>query len=132
MTDWTKCMVEVQLRMAADVQRNLSRVPGVAIEGVLAPRPLPSPDAIERMEQAMSWLGWLGPEDAEIVWSREDGARWKMICWRFGISRATAHRRWRHALRLIACRLNGAMIQDSTVAENAPRQAANGRRQSLI
>ena len=27
----------------------------------------------------------------------------ELICWRFGISRPTAYRRWRHALQLIAC-----------------------------
>ena len=125
-------MVEHRIRETAETRRHLRRMTGVAVDGASKSNDLPASDAIERMEEVLSWLGWLGSEEAEIVWTREEGARWKVICWRFGISRATAHRRWRHALRLIACRLNGAMIQDSTVAENAPRQAANGRRQSLI
>jgi len=58
-----------------------------------------------RAAEVLSWLDWLGPEEEAIVLSRLQGARWKLICWRFGISRATAHRRWRRSLRLIAGRL---------------------------
>jgi type III restriction enzyme len=57
--------------------------------------------------EALSWLHWLDPDDARIVVARLEGARWKLICWRFGISRPTADRRWRYALALIAWRLNG-------------------------
>jgi len=60
-------------------------------------------DAVE----AMSWLRWLEPDDADIVLARLDGAPWKSICWRFGISRPTADRRWRYAIALIAWHLNG-------------------------
>jgi hypothetical protein len=56
--------------------------------------------------EALSWLDWLSPEEAAIVLARLEGARWKMICWRFGIGRATAHRRWRRSVSLIASRLN--------------------------
>ena len=57
--------------------------------------------------EALSWLSWLDPEDARIVRARAEGAPWKAICWRFGISRPTADRRWRYALALIVWRLNG-------------------------
>ena len=60
----------------------------------------------EAME-ALSWLRWLDPHDAGIVTARLEGAPWKMICWRFGISRPTADRRWRYARALLAWRLNG-------------------------
>ena len=53
----------------------------------------------------LSWLDWLDADDAALVQARIHGARWKLISWRFGISRATAHRRWRRSLRLIARRL---------------------------
>jgi hypothetical protein len=33
-----------------------------------------------------------------------------LICWRFGIARATAHRRWQYGLNLIAYRLNGRRV----------------------
>ena len=55
----------------------------------------------------LDWVGWLEPEDAALVRARAQGARWKLICWRFGISRVTAYRRWRYALAVIAWRLNG-------------------------
>jgi hypothetical protein len=62
---------------------------------------------IDRIADTFSWLGWLGSDDADLVQARLEGARWKTICFRFGISRPTAYRRWRHALALIAWRLNG-------------------------
>jgi hypothetical protein len=73
--------------------------------------PPPSPAAISRMEETLGWLRWLKAEHAKLVWARTEGAPWKQICWRFGISRATAHRRWRYALSLIAYRLNGRRLR---------------------
>lgn len=46
-------------------------------------------------------------QHANLVWARVEGTSWKLICWRFGVSRATAHRRWQYGLSLIAYRLNG-------------------------
>jgi hypothetical protein len=123
-TDWTTSMVENRLFEAADVLMRLSdvRVHGsytlwpktitefsdlVGQEPPKLCRPHPSPDAISRMEQTIAWLTWLDSEDAKLVWARTERAPWKLICWRFGISRATAHRRWEYALSLIAWRLNG-------------------------
>jgi hypothetical protein len=123
-TDWTTKMVEDRLLEAADV---LNRLPNVGVGGFYAVwptamvefadlvgqeppklrRPPPSPAAISRMEQTMTWLTWLEQQDAKLVWARAERARWKLICWRFGISRATAHRRWEYALSLITWRLNG-------------------------
>ena len=59
------------------------------------------------MDATLDWLKWLEPEDAKLVWARCDRTPWKGICWRFGIGRATAHRRWDYALSLITWRLNG-------------------------
>jgi hypothetical protein len=56
--------------------------------------------------EANPWLNWLSSSDAELVKLRLSGSRWKPICWRFGIGRATAHRRWKASLKLIAHRLN--------------------------
>ena len=69
--------------------------------------PPPSPAAISRMEETLVWLRWLEAEDAKLVWARSDRTPWKAICWRFGIGRATAHRRWQYGLSVIAWRLNG-------------------------
>ena len=67
-------------------------------------------DDADQTVEALSWLAWLEPDAAALVRVRSEGARWKVICWRFGISRPTAHRRWRYALGLIAWRLNGRPI----------------------
>jgi hypothetical protein len=40
------------------------------------------------------------------VWLRAEGVRWKPICWRVGLSRAVAWRRWVAALITITNRLN--------------------------
>ncbi len=37
-------------------------------------------------------------------------AQWKGICYRFGISRPTAHRRYDYALSVIVWRLNGRQV----------------------
>ena len=123
-TEWTTNIVEDQLLEAADV---LTRLPDVRVHGYygLWPkmilqfsdlvgqeppklrRPPPSPEAITRMEQAMPWLTWLEPQDAKLVWARAERSPWKLICWRFGFSRATANRRWEYGLSTIAWRLNG-------------------------
>jgi hypothetical protein len=60
-------------------------------------------DAIE----SLAWLGWLQPDDAALIRARLSGAQWKAICWRFGISRPTADRRYRYGLRIITWRLHG-------------------------
>ena len=72
--------------------------------------PPPSPAAISRMEEALAWLRWLRAEHAKLVWARAEGTPWKLICWRFGIARVTAHRRWEYGLNLIAYRLNGGRL----------------------
>lgn len=124
MGDWTPACVEERLHEAADVMK---RLPEVRVQGYYSlwpkmlaefsdlvgqePQPLkrppPSPDAITRMEETLGWLRWLEAEDAKLAWARAERTPWKMICWRFGVCRATAHRRWEYALSLITWRLNG-------------------------
>lgn len=123
MGEWTRDLVEDRVMEAAAVLRKL---PGPRVRGYFsawpdivlsareiadqAPKPmkvLPSPQAITRMEEAITWNSFLQPEEAHLMWARADGLAWKGICYRFGISRATAHRRWEYALSLIAWRLNG-------------------------
>ena len=58
----------------------------------------------------MLWLRWLEPQDARLVWLRANRTAWKPICWEFGISRATANRRWEYGLSVITWRLNGKRV----------------------
>lgn len=129
MTDgnWTPEQVEARLVEAADV---MARLPPVRAQGyfntwpAIVPefsdlvgrespalrRPPPLSAAITRMEEALAWLRWLEPEDAKLVWARAEGTPWKAICWRFGIARATANRRWDYALAVIVWRLEGRTV----------------------
>jgi len=96
---WSADAVAKRLAEAANV---LSRLPHLH-----ATAPSWPPETFERAQQAARWLGWLEPADAKLVWGRAQGCRWKLICWQFGISRATAHRCWQAALNRIVWRLNG-------------------------
>jgi hypothetical protein len=142
MVDWTPACVEARLHEAADVMK---RLPNVRVQGYYSlwpkvlvefsdlvgqeparlRRPPPSPDAISRMEETLGWLHWLEAEDAKLVWARAERTPWKPICWRFGIARATAHRRWQYGLSVITWRLNGRRIpakrSRSFVVESARR-----------
>ncbi len=127
MTDWTPAMVDERLVEAAAVLRRLPMPrargyfnvwPRMAVEfsdlAGQTPEPMrlppPSAAAISRMEAALPWLTWLEPDDARLLWARAEGAPWKAICWRFGVGRATAHRRWEYGLSLISWRLNGRRV----------------------
>jgi hypothetical protein len=88
MAEWTPELVEAHLR--------------VATAGPAGDRSEP-----------LSWLDWLEPEDAQVVQARVAGAPWKLICWRFGIGRATAHRRWTYGLAMIAWRPSGKPVPAS-------------------
>ena len=126
MAEWTRAQVQDRLESAADVMR---RLPGVKPQGYFSAwpeylhgfadkvgqepemtRPRPTPRDISQAEEALLWLRWLETDDARLVWMRVSGHRWKPICWRFGISRATAHRRWEYALSVLAWRLSGRRV----------------------
>ncbi len=127
MDNWTVKMVEERLVEAAQVMRRLPpvRVPGyfntwpkMIVEFAdrvgQEPEPLrlppPSPAAISRMEETLTWLRWLETDDAKLVWARADLTPWKAICWQFGIARATANRRYQYGLSVITWRLNGRRV----------------------
>ncbi|MDO5606809.1 MAG: DUF6362 family protein, partial [Paracoccus sp. (in: a-proteobacteria)] len=42
-------------------------------------RVVPNPAEIQRMEECLTWLRWLEPDDARIVWMRAEGCRWKQV-----------------------------------------------------
>lgn len=126
MTEWTPSLVEERLSEAAFV---LKRLPAERRRGYFnvwpqivhdfadkvgqEPRPmrvLPSPAAISRMEETLSWTVGLDPIDGKIVWMRAYGERWKAICWSVGMQRSAAHEHWLYALCVIAWRLNGRRV----------------------
>ena len=123
MADWTREKVEERLSEASAV---LARLPGPQRRGYFstwpdivltareiadqAPRPmkvLPSPQAISRMEETITWNRFLDRFHANLVWARADGLPWKHVCHRFGVTRVTAVRHWEFALCVITWQLNG-------------------------
>lgn len=127
MAEWTRDMVEDRVVEAAGVLRRLPepRVQGYfsAWPEIVRPksdialaepgrtrRPWPSPAAISRMEETITWNRFLERDEAQLIWARAEDVTWKELCYRFGISRPTAHRRWDYALSVIAWRLNGRTV----------------------
>lgn len=129
MREWTPSLVEERLAEAAYV---LKRLPEEKVQGYFStwptmlyefsdlvgqePKPmrvLPSPAAISRMEETLSWTVGLDPIDGKIIWMRAYGERWKTICWTVGLQRSAAHQHWLYALCVIAFRLNGRRLNRS-------------------
>lgn len=102
--------VEHRLREAVLLRRAITQMPALPARRNRFAGLTESALAIRQIAEPLSWLDWLDEEDAALVQARLEGARWKLICWRFGVSRPTAHRRWRHALQLVAWRLNGRAV----------------------
>jgi hypothetical protein len=115
-------MVEARLSEAAYV---LKRLPEPRLSGYFStwpefvysfadkvgqePKPmrvLPSPQAISRMEETLTWTAGLDPIDGKIVWMKAYGERWKSICWAVGLQRSAAHQHWLYGLSVISLRLN--------------------------
>ena len=70
-------------------------------------RPLPpSPEAVDRMLEAMRWVLWLEIEERHLIWMRAKRYGWRDITIRFACDRTTAWRRWQRALEIVAAQLN--------------------------
>ena len=115
---WTPHRVEERLRKAVALQTALrtehlvpDNIAGRSLEnrGIIGGiGPAGGDDGlVAHAAEALAWLRWLEPDDDALVRARLAGAPWKSICWRFGISRPTADRRYRYALALIVWHLNG-------------------------
>ena len=122
MVDWTPSLVEARLAEAAWV---LKRLPEPRLSGYFStwpeyshsfadkvgqePKPmrvLPSPKAISRMEETLTWTVGLDPIDGKIIWLRAYGIRWKEICWAVGLQRSAANQHWLYGLSVISLQLN--------------------------
>ena len=117
MSAWTPKLVEARLSEAAFV---LKRLPEPRLSGYFStwpevvqsfadkvgqePKPmrvLPSPAAISRMEETLSWTAGLEPIDGQIVWLRAYGYRWREVCRAVGLRRSSAHY-WSCAIAITA------------------------------
>jgi hypothetical protein len=113
---WHNEAVAARLAEAADT---LARLPDKRVHGLydLWPKLIgaagrqahpaaASPEAIDRMDEALAWLMWLEPEERRLVWLRAEGLPWKWITRRMGVGRTTAWQRWSTALLKIVVRLD--------------------------
>ena len=113
---WTATLVADRVAEAADTLARLpdQRVRGhydlwpklIGAAGRQAGPAAASPEAIDRMDEALGWLMWLEPEERQLVWLRAEGLPWKWITRRMGIGRTTAWQRWTTALLKIVVRLD--------------------------
>lgn len=71
----------------------------------------PLPEAIDRMDESMTWLRWLEKDQVRLVWSRAERIPWKLIMQKFGICRETARQKYLVALVNIASRLNQIAVE---------------------
>ena len=130
---WTPKLVEERLTEAGVVLR---RLPAPRRQGYFNtwpdyfyefadlvgqdPQPMrlvPSPAAIGRMEETLTWTVGLDPIDGMIIWMRARNVPWKAICWKVGLQRSAANERWLYALCIIAMKLNR-----QTVPKNRSRR----------
>jgi|TARA_Y100000034_G_scaffold41158_1_gene50641 DNA-directed RNA polymerase specialized sigma24 family protein len=70
-----------------------------------AMRLLPSPGAIGRLDEVLTWSAGMPPDDRKVVWGRAAGVHWKWVARRLGCSVSKAQTMRRKALEKLACRL---------------------------
>lgn len=135
---WTPRLVETRLIEAADTLRRLpergangfgSTWPPVDEDCCCADSKSartkarsapPNAGAIDRMDEALLWLGRLDRRDQQIVWRRACGCHWKIIASEHAIERTTAWRHWTGALIDIAAKLNMHQMSTRQTAAIAP------------
>lgn len=123
MTEWKVDGVAARLMDAAETAR---RLPPVRVQGYFNTwpafvreewerysaddheyRPMPpSPEAIDRMLDAMRWMLWLDIESRHILWMRARHFEWSQIAKRFGCAVRTVQRRRNMALSILVEELN--------------------------
>ena len=57
--------------------------------------PIPSPAAIQRMEEALVWLQLVPVEYRRLLWFRAEGWPWRKLARYFGCGRRQVKLRWR-------------------------------------
>jgi hypothetical protein len=70
-------------------------------------RPPPPPAAISRMEKTLTWMQFLAPDDARLLWTRAEGLLGRRSAGASASPPGTAHRRWQYGISVIALRLSG-------------------------
>lgn len=117
---WTGTLVLLRFEEAAET---LKRLPPAIRRGKLTSWPdcvqaasseasgtrvrlVARPEAIDRLDETLVWLGWLPGLTARIAWARVNKASWRQIAALAGMSPRTCQRRLTEGLLEIAARLN--------------------------
>lgn len=120
---WTMKAVAEEIRLAASVMR---RLPSVRVEGYRSlwppilydfyemitgePRAKVTPpdnQEITRMEKVIfNWLRVLDKDEVRLVWARAEGFSWKILCYKFKLSKTSLWHKYNYALAKIAGKLN--------------------------
>ncbi len=117
---WTGTLILLRFEEAAETLRRLppavrrgkvtswpDYVRGASGEAPRVPlRLMARPEAIDRLDETMIWLGWLPGLTARIAWARVNKASWRQIATLAGMSPRTCQRRLTEGLLEIAARLN--------------------------
>jgi hypothetical protein len=94
--DWTQKMVWAELVTAA---AHASDIP--TYRGELGSTNTAHAPDLVRLLKVQRWLSIIPASERDVLWARATRQRWKQICWRYGISRPTAHRRLQRGLNAI-------------------------------
>lgn len=62
---------------------------------------VPSASAISRMQEVCTWLQWLEPAQASLVWARASGVYWRKLEIAFTLNRSRLHREYKFAIYII-------------------------------
>jgi hypothetical protein len=60
-----------------------------------------TPEQVSAMEETLTWLHWLEPEQRRLIWYRAEGMPWRLIGRRLGAPKTTIQRRWHRALEKV-------------------------------
>ena len=74
-----------------------------------APTPIKlwaTPEQITRMDETLSWLGWVNQVERRLIWLRAEGARWREMARRTGFPKTSAQRYYQGGLLKIAQQLS--------------------------
>ena len=94
-----------------------------ALDGDAKMRVVPGAAQIARMDEALTWLAFVSPDDAKIVWLRAEGRRWRQVGIAVGVVRQTVYRRWVAALITIGRHLAKAEAGKPAKKAAKPRAA---------
>lgn len=72
-----------------------------------------TPDQITRMDETLSWLGWINQAERRLIWLRADRIPWRVVSLETGFPRSSAQRYYVEALIKVAKRLGLVSANDS-------------------